>query len=883
MLTGLLYRLRALLRRNAMERELEEELLFHLEQQVELHVRAGMGREQAVRQARRTLGGVEQAKENCRDARGMSLWDTTAQDVRYALRQMLRGPGFSAAIVLTIGLGVGATTALFTVANAVLLRPLPVRNAEELVTVARNPGRPFVLHSVADYQAIRDDVRDAYTGVAAFNSGNPVGFNTADAARSELPAVVSTAFVSGNYFAVLGVGASAGRVLAQADERPAEAGLPVVLSYEFWQRRMGGRMDALGRPVRLNGAIGTVAGVAQRGFTGALPGSVPDVYVPLRAFPAVLPTMRNNWNVPRREWLAVVARLRPGVSLSRAAAETDSVSTGRPRGRTVLLPSAHGLGPLSQFSEPLLILLSAAGLLLALACANVAGLLLARSLGRQREIALRLALGAGRARLVRQLLTESLLIALAGGVAGALAGTAGARTLVHFLPSDGPLPFSLDVSADWRVLAFAFAVTVATGLLFGLGPALRASRWDLANSIKAQRGAPFRAGIRVEPRRALVVTQVSLSLLLMVGVALLARSMAHLQALDLGYARGGILFVYVQPAQVGYEGRRATEFYARLRERVAALPGVRRTSLADFAPLDGGNDSGTVTSLGREAAVPVESNTVSDGYLNTLRIPLIAGRDLTAADSRPGAPPVALVSESLAHLLYPNENAVGQRLVFGDQAGDSDVLRIVGIVRDARYFGLREKPAPMVYTALDPQLNRLVLCVRTEGAPEQLISAVRAAVADIDPAVPVLEAATMTERLNRESAGLRLLTMLLGGFGAMALVLAAIGLHGVLACGVAERTREIGIRAALGARRGDAVARVLGDVWKLVAAGVAIGSMAALAAVRLLAGFLFGVQPLDTVSFAWAIGVLLAVAALAGCLPARRAGRVDPAVALRHD
>jgi predicted permease len=279
----------------------------------------------------------------------------------------------------------------------------------------------------------------------------------------------------------------------------------------------------------------------------------------------------------------------------------------------------------------------------------------------------------------------------------------------------------------------------------------------------------------------------------------------------------------------------------------------------------------------------VESNTVSDGYLSTLRIPLIAGRDLTAADSRPGAPPVALVSENLAQLLYPNENAVGQRLVYGDQAGDRDVLRIVGIVREARYFGLREKPAPMVYTALDPQLNRLVLCVRTEGAPEQFISAVRAAVAEIDPAVPVLEAATMADRLNRESAGLRLLTMLLGGFGAMALVLAAIGLHGVLACGVAERTREIGIRAALGARRGDAVARVLGDVWKLVAAGVAIGSMAALAAVRLLAGFLFGVQPLDTVSFAWAIGVLLAVAALAGCLPARRAAGVDPAVALRHD
>jgi predicted permease len=681
MLTDALFRLRAIFRRRLVETELQDEMGSHLEHQIDRYVRTGMSREEATRRAHLALGGVEQIKEDCRETWGIALWETTVRDLRYAIRQIFRNPAFTLAVVLTLGLGIGATTALFTVANSLLLRSLPVPNPRELVVIARDPARPFPLHNFADYVLMRDESHSAFTGVAACNEGNAVGFSISESGGHDVPEVVNTAFVSDNYFTVLGVGSSAGRLLAPDGGSASAANPSVVLSYEFWRRRFGGSSAAIGQPLRLNSAVFSVIGVASRGFTGTRAGNVPDVYAPLTTFPSILPSMRKNWNAPRRQWLIVTARLKPGVSMAQATTQLDSLLAGsaRPQAspengnaktsswRAVLLPGMRGFSLASpQFGEPLLILLSASGVLLILACANVAGLLLARAVHREREIAVRLALGASRRRLIRQLLTESVLLSISGGAVGLLLGQTGARAIVHLLPSGGPFPFSLDVSPDGRVLGFAFGISVLTGLLFGMGPALRASRRDLTPSLKTRPSLPGPARwLRPDLRRALVVIQVALSLVLLVGVGLLARSLANLDALDLGYSRAGLLFVYLQPSQLGYQGVRAREFYERVRQRIAGLPGVKLTSLADFAPLDSGNDSSTVSAPGQDMAIPVETNTMTPDYLGTLGIPLLAGRNLTARDAEAGAPPVALIGESLAQLFFRGESPIGQRLSYG--------------------------------------------------------------------------------------------------------------------------------------------------------------------------------------------------------------------------
>lgn len=895
MWTGARFRLRAFFGRKAVEAELDDEIGFHLEQQILKYLASGMSREEATRRARLAIGGVEQVKEACRDDWGVMLWENTAQDLRYAARQLLHAPALTVAIVITLALGIGATTGLFTVANALLLRSLPIPNPRELVVIAHNPARPVMLHSFAEYMLMRNHSPDSFMSIAASNEGNAVGFSRVGQERAAVPDVVSAAFVSDNYFQTLGVDAFAGRVLRSGDEGATGGNPPVVLSYAFWQRRCGGSFAVLGQPVLLNGQVFLVAGVASRRFTGTHAGDDPDLYAPLTAFPSVVPLMRKNWNAPRRHWLVAMARLKPEASRARAAAQIDSLfaapaSQGRSSGaaaagRCVLLPGTRGLSLSSpEGLQPLWIVLLAAGLLLLLACANIAGLLLARAIHRQREIAIRLALGASRLRLIRQMLTESALLACGSGALGLLAGLAIARATISWLPSGGPFPVSLDVSPDGRVLGFAFAVSFLAALLFGIGPALGSSRQDVGLSLKAGRLGKGRPRWRPDARHALVVAQVAISLALLVSVSLLGRSLGRLDALDLGYSREGILSVYVQPGQFGYQGARARQFYERLRERVAALPGVKQASLADYAPLDGGNDSGTVSMAGKDGPIAVETNAVTEEYLGTLGIPLLAGRNLTARDSAPNAPAVGLISENLARsLFHSNESAIGQRLSYGEQFQPGESWQVAGVVRDARYFGLRAAPVPMVYLPVDRENSRLTLCIRAAGRPELLIPAVRREVAALDPAVPVLEARTMTDRVNEQNAAERLLAALFGAFGLMALLLAATGLHGVVAFGVATRRREIGIRTALGARRWEAVASVLTDVWALLGMGAVVGLAAAMAVAQLLAGFLYGVRPLDTISFVAALGVLTAAAGLASYLPARRAAKVDPVAALRHE
>ena len=889
----MLFRLQALLGRDRFESDLDDEIGFHVQMQAEKYGASGMSRAEALRKARLAIGGVEQMKEDCRDSWGISLWETTLQDVRYGTRQLSKSPAFTLAVILTLALGIGATTGLFTTANSLLLRSLPVSDPRQLVVIARNPGRPSPLHSFAEYTLIRTQVPGALTGVAAANEGNAVGLSRVGASGGEVPAVVSAAFVSANYFEVLGVGSFAGRVLSSSDDSPTDGLPPVVLSHAFWERHFGGSLAALGQPVRVNSQVSNIVGIADPRFTGTHAGNAPDLYLPLSTFPSVIQTMRKNWNSPRRRWLVLTARLKTGVSLAQATVQLDrlfsapasqSPDTGQQlAARVVLLPGAKGVFFAPQVSKPLWALLLAAGLLLLLACANVAGLLLARAIQREREVAIRLAVGASGLRLIRQFLTESILLATAGGMLGLLAGLAAARAIVRLLPADGPFPFEPDLAPDWRVLGFAFVASLFAALLFGLGPAVYTLRRNMTLSLKSDPSGKGRGRWLLDPRRALVAGQVAVSLLLLVSVGLVARSLRQVDALDFGFARSGVLFVYAQPGQFGYQGVRARRFYERLRDRVAVLPGVTRTSLADYAPLDGGNDSRTVARAGHDEPVAVEANAITENYLSTVGISLLAGRNLTARDAEAGAPRVGLISESLARSLFAGESAVGQSISYGEQFHAAESWQIVGVVRDARYFNLRATPTPMVYLPVDGAMSRLTLCIRTAGAPELLIPAVRRELAALDAAVPIVEAHTIAERVNEQNAPARLLATLLGAFGLLALVLAGTGLHGVLAFGVAARSREIGIRAALGARRWDAIRRVLTDVWIMVGAGAAVGLAASAALGHLLSGFLFDVRPLDMISFASALGILGAAVALASYLPARRAAKVDPAVALRHD
>ena len=721
-----LFRLRALFGRGRLENDLEDEIGFHVQKQTEKFLASGMSHADAVRKARLAVGGVEQLKEDCRDNWGISLWETTLQDLRYGGRQLAKAPAFTLAVVVTLALGIGATTGLFTIANSLLLRTLPVRDPEQLVVIAHNPARPSPLQSFGDYQFLCDHLPDAFTGVAAANEGNAVGLSRVGASGGEAPDVVSAAFVSANYFEVFGVGPFAGRVFTARDDDMGDLP-PVVLSHAYWERHFGGNLAVLGQPVRVNSQVFRVIGIADPGFTGTHVGNSPDVYVPLGTFPSVIQTMRQNWNSPHRRWLVWTARLKSGVTRAQAATQIDTLLSGRGKERAeriVLLPGANGLLLAPQISKPLWAILLAAALLLLLACANVAGLLLARGLQREREIAIRLAVGASGPRLIRQLLTESVLLAMAGGLLGLLAGLGGARAIVHLLPATGPFPFMPDLSPDWRVMGFASIVTFLAALLFGLGPALYTLRRNMTASLKAD-PAGKRGGWLPDPRRALVAAQVAVSLVLLVSVGLVARSLRQVEGLDLGFARSGVLFVYTQPGQFGYRGLQAHDFYERLRERIAVLPGVTRASLADYAPFDGGNDSRTIARPGYDEPAEAEANAITGDYLNTVGIALVAGRNLTARDAAAGAPRVGLISESLARRLFPGESAVGQDVSYGERFRADESWRIVGVVRDARYFDLREAATPMVYRPIEGAMSRMTLCIRTAGAPELLIPAVR--------------------------------------------------------------------------------------------------------------------------------------------------------------
>jgi predicted permease len=825
------------------------------------------------------------------------------QDVRYAGRTLAKSPGFTLIVVATLALGIGANTAIFTLMDQVLLRSLPVRNPQELVVLDpgdANFGRIEGDHafSYRMFRDLREQVR-AFDGVSA---RYPVSATMLHENRSER---VHTELVSGDYFAVLGLAPAVGRLLGPADETTPGGHAVVVLSHGFWIRRFGGSPGIVGRTLHLDGFPMTVVGVAPPQFGGYEVGAPVDLFVPLMMRAELIPSDPREALFDRRTmWLNIVARLRPGVTPQQAGTEATAVyrrareeelkaiparsASFRARflgSRVSALPGYRGLSDLrSQFSTPMIVLMVMVGLVLLIACANVANLLVARAPGRQREIAIRLALGASRARVVQQLLIESLSLAVLGGAAGVLVSVWAADLLLRALPFEGAAR-TFTSSPDARVLAFAAVVSLATGVVFGLLPSLQSARPRLVPALKAEGGAVMGSG-HARMRKGLVVAQVALSLLLLVGAGLFARSLWNLRALDPGFRVEHLQTFSLDPSLNGYSASRAAQAFARLQGELARQPGVVAVSMSANTPLTNSVWTSTVHVDGYQAKDGENMNphleVIGPAFFRTMSLPLVAGRELTEADGE-ASPRVAIINETMAKYFYRGENPIGRRFGLGRDKETS--IEIVGVVKDIKADDLRKEPARTFYLPYTqaPDLSLLTFFVRTRAEGVLTADAIRRIVRAVDPAIPVFDVKSMETVADESLFVDRMVALLSAAFGALATLLAAIGLYGVMSYAVARRTREIGLRMALGADARSVVWMVMREVVLLAAIGLALGVPLSVAGGRLVASLLFGVSPTDLPTLVGACVLLMTVALLAGYVPAGQATRVDPMRALRTE
>jgi predicted permease len=898
-------RLRSLFRRARVEQKLDEELRYHIERQIEEHIAKGMTEEAARHAALRAMGGVERRKEECRDMRRVRLIEDLIQDLRYGLRTLLKSPGFTAVAALSLALGIGANTAIFSLINALMLRPLPVKNGQELAlfSIAR-PSRVDHGFNYTTYETFRDG-NQSFTGVIAADRGWRARLLVNEPGASVES--VQEQRVSGNFFSVLGINAVVGRTLVEADDNPSNPQPVAVISYEYWRRRFGLDPQVVGRRVTVNNTALTIVGVAPPGFFGFEVGSRPEIWSPSKG--------------DKRRWwgFRVIGRLRPGVGMAQAQAEMETIfqrllhdeaarsPNWTPTGRRIHFErhislesgSAGHTDLRRQFRQPLFILMMAVALTLLIACVNVANLLLARAATRRKEISVRLALGAGRFRLLRQLLTESVLLSLLGGVAGLLFARVFLRGLIIYLPQY-PHKTALDVSPDARVLAFTLLVSVLTGLLFGLAPAWQATRIHLTASLKDQTGASASRS-RLTLNKALVVAQVALSLFLLIGAGLFARSLRNLRTLDAGIDYENVVQFWLDTNE-NYGAERLSDLYKRMLARLESLPGAQSATLSNYSLLSDFYRNDVVSIPGYTPAPDEDMSskciTVGPRFFETMKMPILAGRDFGAQDERPPAPPKdasaatgpknpaetpplsAVVSQTMARYFFGNENPVGKRFL-----DDGQPVEIIGVARDSKHVTLREQPQRVFYLYYFQQPGRGVarLQLRVSGEPVDYTATIERLAREFDPQAPVVELRMMRDSVDASLTQDRFIAQMGSAFSLFALLLACVGLYGVMSYTVARRTNEIGIRIALGAQRRDVVGLVLRETMLLVIIGVIIGLSAALWATRLIANSLYGLTPNDPLTIGLASMLLLTVAALAGYLPARRASRVDPMVALRHD
>jgi predicted permease len=810
------------------------------------------------------------------------MMDTLLQDLRYALRSLLRTPGFTLAVVLTLSLGIGANTGIFSMINALLLRDLPqVTRPNELALIGRTANNEgFDTFSYPDYVDLRNQ-SGAFQGVAAFSTVpvHVTGTGATERARGAL--------VSENYFAVLGTSPARGRFFAPDEDQPGNPVQVVVLSAGLWQRAFGGRSDIIGKSIRLDNHPFEVIGIAPAGFQGINRGDQLDLFLPLAMQTIAMPEFGSF--ITRREsvWLRLFGRLGPGASLAQAKTDLSgfavqlAASSPDRKGWGVTAATTVGFDPFTQANivSFLRLLQGAVILVLAIACANVANLLLVRSAARRRELAIRASLGAGRGRILRQLLTESAVLATMGGVGGLLLAYWGSD-LLKTLPAL-QLGGDVDLSPDGRVLLFTLAIALAAGVLFGLLPAFYTARSDLSGELRqsAEIGRP--RGTRL--RGALVVTQVAVSLVLLVAAGLFVRTLRNAYAVDPGFATD-VLVAQLDLGLQGYDEPRGRRFYEQLLRDLEALPGVRSASLALNRPFGGGFD----TRIDAQGALidaehrgyRTDRNSVSPSYFETMGITILRGRGFTARDVATSTP-VAVINEAVAERLWPGQEAVGKRFV---RTWGGPPLEVIGVARDAKYRNLFEERRLTFYQPLTQDYQAaLVVHLRPTGDPLALAGPLQHAVRALDPDLPVYRIQPLAERLAGSLGQQRTAATLIGGFGALALLLAAIGLYGAIAYSAMQRTREFGIRIALGAQTPDVLRQVLREGMVLGVLGLAIGLVGAVAITRVLRSQLFGVTPTDPLSFTVVSLLLLVVAVVASLVPAKRATRVDPMVALRSE
>jgi len=809
---------------------------------------------------------------------------TLRQDIVFGMRLLARNFGVTATVVLSLALGIGANAAIFSVVDAVLFRMLPVRNAEELVLLEDGSfSYPVFLH-------FRDH-NQAFSGLLA--SAGVIRLSVEVNGQSEL---AEGQFVSGNYYSVLGTTAIVGRTLTEEDDVPGGHAVAVI-SHAYWNRRFGLDYSVIGKPISLNGIPFTIVGVTAPEFFGFKPGSSPDISVPIVTQPDIWKDVGSLVDSSRIGWLTVMGRLKSHMTAERARAEldvlyqqilTEAIASSPPdqapqltkelaTRKVKLTPGSKGLAALrKQFSKPLLVLMTVVGLVLLIACVNVAGLLLARGSARRKEIAVRLGLGASRRRLLQQLMTESMLLAVFGGALGLLFAYWGKELLMSMLFT-GSVSTKLDIRLDTRVLGFTGIVSVLTGLLFGLVPAFRATRLDLAPALKGSARSLARVGPRLGIARALVVCQVGLTLILLIAAGLFLRTFQNLNTFYPGFHSQNVLLFSVDPHLIGYPSTRMASLYKQLVERVHTVPGVESASLAWSNPMASIRRTRHISVTGlspRSDSSDLAVRTIPIGprYFETLGIPLLRGRDFGLEDSEK-ARRVAVVNQAMASYYFPNDSPIGKRF----ELGGSGATEIIGVVRDSKYDNLREEAQRVVYLPfLQDQLSGMTLVVRAVSNPSSLISAIRHEIHTIDNRLPVFDVKTLEQQVDGSMVQERLIATLSGVFGVLALLLASIGLYGIMSYAVVSRTIEIGIRIAIGASQQSVLWMVLRETLILVLAGIVIGLPGALGTGRLISSLLFGLSARDPGTIVTAILVLLIVAGFAGYLPARRASHLNP-------
>jgi predicted permease len=940
-------------RRKAEER-MREEIDEHIAMQTAENLRSGLSAAEAHRAAILKFGAVEAVKESYRAERGMPFIETVLQDLRYALRMISRSPGFAIVAILTLALGIGANTAIFSVIDAVMMRPLPVRDPQQLVllswmtrTEAKVNGSSYgdctgshtsdCVFSVPFSRTVRAQ-SNSFSGLAVF--AGPLDINLG----GNGPAVIAKGeYVSGDFFSTLGLKTILGRPLGPTDDQPS-APPAIVLNYTYWQRAFGGDSSAVGRTVRLNNVEALIVGVSGPGFSHITPGKTQDFFMSF----SMVDRVRSEWwgdgsrmNDPSVFWAVIVGRLKQGVSIAQTQAslsalfrgevERSSLMTEADAPAVVLKPAREGLDGQSFEVAPMLnVLMSAVGFVLLIACANVAGLFLARSAKRQKELALRQALGAGRSRIARQLLTESLVVSVAGGALGVVVAIWGVKTLVALLGNQGTDGFPFVVAPDWWVLGFTAAVTLATGILSGLAPTLRSTRLDLTPSLRETTSSVpggavhSRWGFRLGD--ALVVAQVALSIVMLIGAGLLVRTLSNLRHLNPGFDTESILLFGVNPTIAGYQDLQTVQLYRELQQRFAALPGVSSVSYSEEALLSGGKSGSQVHIHGAPPKSDVGTDLLPVGadFFSTMRIRLLAGRAFTSADfaeadathaavaavekaakvqagagktsqasstdparsAQPQLAPVpVIINRTFARKYFAGKDPVG--LHMEDSQGDKPSSRpqpgylIIGLAEDAKYASLRTEIQPTMYTPLTG--NSAHFQLRVSGDPMTLVPAVRKIVAETDSNLPLSDVRTQTQQIEQILSQERLLSRLSSFFAVLAMALACIGLYGLLSYEVARRTRELGIRMALGAQRRDLLRLVVRQGIVLSLVGVAIGISAAIGVTRLMQSILFDVRSYDPATYA-GVASLIVIVALAACsIPACRAMRVEPVVALREE